>query len=98
MTVRAKLAATRFGRLSLRVKLTVAIVLLLSFVCLVIGVVSEFALRAFLTSQADNQLYAAAGRAKEFATHDGPLGGHNPLDAPGQARERSTCTSPTAGS
>ncbi|GAA3559802.1 HAMP domain-containing sensor histidine kinase [Amycolatopsis ultiminotia] len=68
----------------MRAKLTVSIVLLLSFVCLIIGVVSEFALRAFLISQADNQLYAAAGRAADFATHDGPQGGHNPLDAPGQ--------------
>jgi two-component system OmpR family sensor kinase len=75
---------TRFGRLSLRMKLTLSIVLLLSLVCLVIGVVSEFALSAFLTSQTDGQLYAAADRAKDFAMHGGPLGGHNPLDAPGQ--------------
>ncbi|MEV0066600.1 MULTISPECIES: cell wall metabolism sensor histidine kinase WalK [unclassified Amycolatopsis] len=81
MTQRAR---TRFGRLSLRAKLTVAIVALLSLVCLVIGVVSEFALRAFLIDQTDGQLYAAAGRAQDFATHGGPLGGHNPLDAPGQ--------------
>ncbi|MFF0145054.1 two-component system OmpR family sensor kinase [Amycolatopsis sulphurea] len=84
MELRAKLAASRFGRLSLRVKLIVSIVLLLSLVCLVIGVVSEFALRAFLLAQTDGQLYAAATRAEEFATHDSPLGGHNPLDAPGQ--------------
>jgi two-component system OmpR family sensor kinase len=87
MALRAKGAPgrqTRFGRLSLRVKLTLSIVLLLSLVCLVIGVVSEFALSAFLTSQTDGQLHAAAGRAQEFAADGGPRGGHNPLDAPGQ--------------
>ncbi|QRP48288.1 cell wall metabolism sensor histidine kinase WalK [Amycolatopsis sp. FDAARGOS 1241] len=84
MAVRAKSALPRWGRLSLRAKLTVSIVLLLSLVCLVIGVVSEFALRAFLVNQTDGQLYAATARAADFATHGGPLGGRNPLDAPGQ--------------
>ncbi|MGW4484827.1 sensor histidine kinase [Amycolatopsis sp. NPDC004368] len=84
MTSRAHTASPRLGRLSLRARLTVSIVALLSLVCLVIGVVSEFALRAFLIDQTDGQLYAAAGRARDFALHGGPLGGHNPLDAPGQ--------------
>lgn len=84
MAMRAKTVPPRRGRLSLRAKLTVSIVLLLSLVCLVIGVVSEFALRAFLVGQTDGQLYAATARAADFATHGGPLGGNNPLDAPGQ--------------
>ncbi len=74
------------GRRSLRAKLTVSVVVLLSLVCLVIGVASEFALRAFLISQTDGQLSAAATRALDFATRGGPPGdgGRNPLDAPGQ--------------
>ena len=86
MSIRARIAAARMGRRSLRAKLTISVVILLSLVCLVIGVVSEFALRAFLISQADGQLTAAAGRALDFSAKGGPpgLGGHNPVDAPGQ--------------
>lgn len=77
---------TRPGRLSLRAKLTASMVLLLTFVCLVIGVASEIALRSFLTRQIDDQLSAASARAHDFASRppeDGP--GPNPLNAPGQA-------------
>ncbi|MBB1157248.1 MULTISPECIES: sensor histidine kinase [Amycolatopsis] len=86
MSSRTRSAAARFGRRSLRAKLTLSVVVLLSLVCLVIGVISEFALRAFLLSQTDNQLSATASRALDFATHPGPPGGgeRNPLDAPGQ--------------
>ncbi|MET9261227.1 HAMP domain-containing sensor histidine kinase [Amycolatopsis sp. NPDC004079] len=86
MSARTRFAAARFGCRSLRAKLTVSVVILLSLVCLVIGVISEFALRAFLISQTDNQLSAAASRALDFATRGGPPGDgeHNPLDAPGQ--------------
>ncbi|WP_033290605.1 sensor histidine kinase [Amycolatopsis jejuensis] len=82
MSLRVRIAAARPGRRSLRAKLTISIVVLLSLVCLVIGVVSEFALKAFLLSQTDSQLSAAATRALDFATRGGPPG--NPLDAPGQ--------------
>ncbi|WP_037310773.1 sensor histidine kinase [Amycolatopsis orientalis] len=78
----------RPGRLSLRTKLTGSMVLLLTFVCLVIGVVSEVALRSFLIDQIDGQLSAASARAHDYANRppDGlPGPGPDPLDAPGQA-------------
>ncbi|MFD9892634.1 sensor histidine kinase [Amycolatopsis sp. NPDC059027] len=78
----------RLARLPLRTKLIASMLLLLTVVCLIIGVVSEFALSAFLTRQTDSQLYAAAGRAREFAARvpsGGPPSGRSPLNAPGQA-------------
>ncbi|WP_370935579.1 sensor histidine kinase [Amycolatopsis sp. cg13] len=85
MPLRARLAAAHPRRRSLRTKLTVSVVILLSLVCLTIGVISEFALRAFLLTQTDTQLSAATARALDFATHPGPPGNErNPLDAPGQ--------------
>ncbi len=79
---------TRPGRLSLRTKLTGSMVLLLTFVCLVIGVAGEIALRSFLVDQIDGQLSAASARARDYANRPpvdqhGP--GPNPLNAPGQA-------------
>jgi two-component system OmpR family sensor kinase len=62
-------------------------VTLLAVVCVMIGVVSEFALGVFLTDQIDGQLSAASDRASEYSQRP-PLGNggrHNPLDAPGQA-------------
>ncbi|WP_340687663.1 HAMP domain-containing sensor histidine kinase [Amycolatopsis coloradensis] len=76
----------RPGRLSLRAKLTGSMVLLLTFVCLVIGVASEIALRSFLTRQIDDQLSAASARAHDFASRPPEDGlGPDPLNAPGQA-------------
>ncbi|AUI57091.1 cell wall metabolism sensor histidine kinase WalK [Amycolatopsis sp. BJA-103] len=78
----------RPGRLSLRTKLTGSMVLLLTFVCLVIGVASEIALRSFLVGQIDGQLSAASARAHDYANRppdDSPGPGPNPLNAPGQA-------------
>ncbi|RSN22312.1 two-component sensor histidine kinase [Amycolatopsis sp. WAC 01416] len=76
----------RPGRLSLRAKLTGSMVLLLTFVCLVIGVAGEVALRSFLTRQIDDQLSAASARAHDFANRppEDDLG-PDPLEAPGQA-------------
>ncbi|MEV6909941.1 ATP-binding protein [Amycolatopsis sp. NPDC051071] len=79
---------TRPGRLSLRTKLTGSMVLLLAFVCLVIGVASEIALRSFLVDRIDGQLSAASARAHDYANRppDEPRGpGPDPLNAPGQA-------------
>jgi two-component system OmpR family sensor kinase len=62
-------------------------VTLLAVVCVMIGVVSEFALGVFLTDQIDGQLRAASDRASQFSQRPPPVDGgrHNPLDAPGQA-------------
>ena len=57
---------TRSGRLSLRAKLTGSIVVLLTVVCLILGIVIEFALGAFLTKQTDQQLASAAVRSVVF--------------------------------
>jgi two-component system OmpR family sensor kinase len=74
------------GRWQLRAKLIVSMVTLLTIVCLVVGVVSEFALGVFLTRQIDGQLSAAAGRARTYADRPPDFGTHrNLLDAPGQA-------------
>ncbi|QKV74984.1 cell wall metabolism sensor histidine kinase WalK [Amycolatopsis sp. Hca4] len=59
----------RRGRLSLRAKLTGSMVVLLTVVCLIVGVVSEFALDLFLTRQIDQQLSAAANRSLVFASN-----------------------------
>ncbi|GAA4550099.1 sensor histidine kinase [Amycolatopsis samaneae] len=88
----------RLARLPLRTKLIASMLLLLTVVCLVIGVVSEIALSGFLTKQTDSQLYAAAGRAREFAARlpgGGPPSGRGPLTAPGQAA--GTVTAQIAG-
>ena len=59
---------------SLRTRLIVVMVALLAAVCLVIGVVSQVALRGFLIGQLDDQLTAASGRASAFVQppHPGP--------------------------
>jgi len=64
-------------------------VTLLAVVCLIVGVVSEFALSVFLDKQIDDQLHAATSRARDYANRPPGLGGFeihpNPLYAPGQA-------------
>ncbi|UOZ06560.1 cell wall metabolism sensor histidine kinase WalK [Amycolatopsis sp. WQ 127309] len=65
----------RPGRLSLRTKLTGSMVVLLTVVCLIVGVVSEFALDVFLTRQVDQQLTAAATRSQVFASNAGRQNG-----------------------
>ncbi|MDT7803989.1 MAG: two-component system, OmpR family, sensor kinase [Actinomycetota bacterium] len=76
--------STRPGRLSLRAKLTGSMVVLLTVVCLIVGVVSEFALDVFLTRQVDQQLSAAATRSQVFASNagrqNGPPGQQPPQD------------------
>jgi two-component system, OmpR family, sensor kinase len=73
------------GRLSLRARLTGSMVVLLTVVCLIVGVVSEFALDVFLTRQVDQQLSAAASRSLVFASNTGPQGsGPQPDDQPGR--------------
>ncbi|MFI5588201.1 sensor histidine kinase [Amycolatopsis sp. NPDC051758] len=73
------------GRLSLRAKLTGSMVVLLTVVCLIVGVVSEFALDVFLTRQVDQQLSAAASRSLVFASNAGPqIGGPQPDDRSGE--------------
>ncbi|GAA1949913.1 HAMP domain-containing sensor histidine kinase [Amycolatopsis minnesotensis] len=66
----------------LRTKLIAALVVLLALACVLIGVVSEFALGAFLTRQVDERLGSATIRATAFS---GDHGHGDPLDAPGQA-------------
>ena len=65
----------------LRTKLIAAVVALLTVVCLVVGVISEFALSRFLTTQVDAQVRGAVERTRHF---DGPRGG-DPLHIPGTA-------------
>ncbi|MDX3187903.1 ATP-binding protein [Streptomyces sp. MN03-5084-2B] len=72
------------GRLSLRAKLTGSVVVLLTVVCLIVGVVSEFALDLFLTRQIDQQLSAAATRSLVFASTIRPPGGGPPPQNLGQ--------------
>ncbi|HVV11927.1 sensor histidine kinase [Amycolatopsis sp.] len=50
----------------LRTKLIGALLALLTVVCLVIGVISEFALGAFLTQQVDKQLHDTVNRSQSF--------------------------------
>ncbi|WP_409186300.1 sensor histidine kinase [Amycolatopsis sp. VS8301801F10] len=83
MPARAKPPPHR-GQHSLRAKLTLSAITLLSLVCLTIGVISELALRTFLLAQTDTQLSAAASRALDYATHPAPPDDRTPLDAPGQ--------------
>ncbi|WP_284742096.1 sensor histidine kinase [Amycolatopsis sp. RTGN1] len=85
MAARTVAPHPRRGRLSLRAKLTGSMVVLLTVVCLIVGVVSEFALDLFLTRQIDQQLSAAATRSLAFASNTHPDGGGPPPD--GQAGE-----------
>ncbi|MET8845761.1 HAMP domain-containing sensor histidine kinase [Amycolatopsis sp. NPDC004625] len=73
----------RRGRLSLRAKLTGSMVALLTVVCLLVGVVSEFALDLFLTRQIDQQLSAAANRSLVFASNARPPDGGPPPEQQG---------------
>ncbi|WP_439382310.1 sensor histidine kinase [Amycolatopsis lexingtonensis] len=72
MAARTVKSRPRRGRLSLRAKLTGSMVVLLTVVCLIVGVVSEFALDLFLTRQVDQQLSAAATRSLVFASNARP--------------------------
>ncbi|MEU4251134.1 HAMP domain-containing sensor histidine kinase [Amycolatopsis sp. NPDC026612] len=74
----------RRGQLSLRAKLTGSMVVLLTVVCLIVGVVSEFALDMFLTRQVDQQLSAAANRSLVFASNARPPDGGPPPQNQGQ--------------
>ncbi|MGV9361625.1 sensor histidine kinase [Amycolatopsis sp. NPDC003731] len=84
MAARTVPSAPRRGRLSLRAKLTGSMVVLLTVVCLIVGVVSEFALDLFLTRQIDQQLSAAANRSLVFASNVRPQDGGPPPQYPGQ--------------
>ncbi len=84
MAARTVSSAPRRGRLSLRAKLTGSMVVLLTVVCLVVGVVSEFALDLFLTRQIDQQLSAAANRSLSFASNVRPPDGGPPPQNLGQ--------------
>ncbi|MEQ0560808.1 HAMP domain-containing sensor histidine kinase [Amycolatopsis sp. NEAU-NG30] len=82
MAARTSSPRPRRGRLSLRARLTGSVVVLLTVVCLIVGVVSEFALDVFLTRQVDQQLSAAAARSQMFAaTSPRSDGGPPPDDA-----------------
>ena len=75
MAARTVPSHPRRGRFSLRAKLTGSMVVLLTVVCLIVGVVSEFALDLFLTRQIDQQLSAAATRSLAFASNAAQQGG-----------------------
>ncbi len=79
----------RSGRLSLRTKLTGTLVVLLTVVCLILGIVIEFALGAFLTKQTDQQLGAAAARSVMFE-HNGPRDGDVPNGQASQSSQTGT--------
>ncbi|MEV5717827.1 ATP-binding protein [Amycolatopsis mediterranei] len=84
MAARTIPSRPRRGRLSLRAKLTGSVVVLLTVVCLIVGVVSEFALDLFLTRQIDQQLSAAANRSLVFASNVRPPDGGPPPPNLGQ--------------
>ncbi|WP_103348739.1 cell wall metabolism sensor histidine kinase WalK [Amycolatopsis sp. CA-128772] len=84
MAARTVPSRPRRGRLSLRAKLTGSMVVLLTVVCLLVGVVSEFALDLFLTRQIDQQLSAAANRSLVFASNAHPQNSGPPPDELGQ--------------
>ncbi|MFJ9785713.1 sensor histidine kinase [Amycolatopsis sp. NPDC101161] len=84
MAARTVAPHPRRGRLSLRAKLTGSMVVLLTVVCLIVGVVSELALDVFLTRQIDQQLAAAATRSLVFASNPGRQGGAPPDDQRGE--------------
>lgn len=73
MNVRTSVQRRRRVR-PLRTKLIAVLVALLTVVCLVIGVISEFALGAFLARQVDDQLRDTVSRSQVFV-HGGPGGG-----------------------
>ncbi|NKQ56916.1 HAMP domain-containing protein [Amycolatopsis sp. K13G38] len=56
----------------LRTKLIASLVALLTVVCVLIGVISELALGAFLTRQVDSQLHDTIARAQMTDDHHGP--------------------------
>src|SRR5438105_5888251 len=74
---------------SLRARLIVELLCLLALVCVLIGVVTELALRQFLVGQLDSQLQAAGGRSAAAPSQPPPEDGEgsapNFLLAPGQA-------------
>ncbi|MEU6645118.1 ATP-binding protein [Saccharomonospora sp. NPDC046836] len=76
---------------SLRRKLLAQLVSLLAVACLLIGVVTEFALDAFLVGRLDDQLRATSERVRVYTDNpDRPHPGgqrqrHDPLWAPGQS-------------
>ncbi|GAA4539261.1 ATP-binding protein [Amycolatopsis samaneae] len=67
---------------SLRRRLIVQLAALLTLVCLVVGVLTEFALREFLTGQLDNRLTAASDRGLKGPADRSPWnsGGRPPPD------------------
>lgn len=74
---------------SLRRTLLAQLIGLLAVVCLLVGVVTEFALEAFLVGKLDEQLIGASNRARDFRDPPGnlpPPGGlrRDPIRAPGQ--------------
>jgi two-component system OmpR family sensor kinase len=78
-----------FRRWSLRARLVGEQTALLAVVCLIIVVVTEFALHAFLVAQLDQQLADASHRAQVFAGGPAQPGGipdqrRPPIGAPGQ--------------
>ena len=78
---------TRSGRHSLRAKLTGSIVVLLTVVCLILGIVIEFALGAFLLKQTDQQLSAAAVRSVVFEKSGSPDTQNQPNGQASQSSE-----------
>ncbi|MGQ0841216.1 sensor histidine kinase [Actinokineospora sp.] len=82
------MSSNRPGRAwSLRARLIAEQLVLLAVVCLIIGVVTVVALRAFLVDRLDTQLAEASGRASEFVGRPEPgrgPRGRPPIDAPGQ--------------
>ena len=79
----------RFFPSSLRGKLIAQVIALLAVVCLVVGLVTEVALRSFLIHQLDDRLSAASdrgGRPPPQGTPSFPAGQHPPdsLRVPGQ--------------
>jgi len=79
----------RFLPSSLRGKLIAQVIVLLAVVCLVVGVVTEVALRSFLIHQLDDRLSAASERGRRpppAGTPSFPSGQHPPdsLRVPGQ--------------
>ncbi|GDY29581.1 sensor histidine kinase [Gandjariella thermophila] len=86
----SRLARRLFRRWSLRARLLGEQTALLAVVCLIIVVVTEFALHAFLVGQLDRQLHDASQRAQLFAGGPqqpgggGPAQRRPPIGAPGQ--------------
>ncbi|WP_459707851.1 sensor histidine kinase [Actinophytocola sp. KF-1] len=70
---------------SLRRRLIFEQIVLLALVCVVIVVVSQIALRAFLVDQLDERLDDSSRRAAVFLGPPGSVAGPGPAEAPGQA-------------